>query len=52
MLNLTKGGGERSNSQKSKRGEGLAFTEWVRKKDAEKRLKRKLVREIKNDMRA
>lgn len=33
-------------------GRGLAFDEWVRKKEAEKRLKKKLIKDAKSEYRA
>ena len=40
-----------SNSEEDSR-EGLTFQEWVRRKDAEKRLKKRLLKEVKNEIRA
>ena len=37
------------NPEKGSNG-GLSFQEWVRKKDAEKRLKRRLVNDVKNEI--
>ena len=43
-------GRQQSNSDLDRRG--LTFQEWVRKKDAEKRLRKKLIQDMKNDVRA